>query len=47
VVAPAAPPVAVAESVRPVAVVEDGFGRVAAAGAADPAETSDGSWVTG
>ena len=46
-VAPAAPPVAVVESVTAVAVVEDGFGRVAAAGAADPAEASDGSWVTG
>lgn len=45
-VAPATPPVAVTESVTAVAVVEDGFGRVVAA-AADPAEASDGSWVTG
>lgn len=48
-VAPATPPVAVTESVTAVAVavVEDGFGRVVAAAAADPAEASDGSWVTG
>jgi len=47
VVEPAAPPVAVAELVTAVAVVKDGFGRVVTAGAADPAEASDGSWVTG
>lgn len=46
-IAPAAPTVAVAEAVTAVAVVEDGFGRVVAAAAADPAEASDGSWVTG
>ena len=46
-VAPAAPPVAAAESVTAVAVVEDGFVRVVAAAAADPAEASDESWMTG
>lgn len=44
VVAPAAPPpVADAESATTVAVVD---GRVVAVPAADPAEASDGSWVT-